>query len=229
MEQPRPGGPGAPGIGQSERPLGRGLEHLSRVFLTQQPPERFTGPGTERPPGRPLPEDGPTAGAVLVHPAAQATREQVVAAVKEFAGALEDGLKVIDGGIPCAPCGEIDLLAVDRTNQLVVIDFETAPTDELLIRGLGHADWMVGNVANLRRMFRGNAINFSLQPRLFLLAPHFSPRVRCAARQVASPEIEWVRYQMVEMAGRTGIFFERRREEWAAPTPALGRPSRPGA
>ena len=59
-------------------------------------------------------------------------------------------------------------------NQLAVIDFETTAGDELLIRGLSQVDWMLGNVPNLRRMFRGNAINFSLQPRLFLLAPRFS-------------------------------------------------------
>ncbi len=213
MEQPRPGGAGggggAPGVGPSDRPLGRGLEHVSRVFLTQQPPERFTGPGGDRPPGRPLPREESAAGAVLLRPAAQVTREQVSAALKEFVGALEEGLSIIDGGISCAPCGEIDFLAVDRMNQLAVVDFETTATDELLIRGLGHVDWMVGNVPNLRRMFRGNAINFSLPPRLFLVAPQVSSRVRCAGRQVASPEIEWVRYHLVEMPGRAGILFER--------------------
>ena len=199
MEQPRP----------SDRPLGRGLEQVSRVFLTQQPPERFIGPGVERPPVRPLPREASAAGAVLLRPAAQITREQVAAALKEFAGELENGLRIIDGGISCAPCGEIDFLAVDRMNQLAVVDFETTATDELLIRGLGHLDWMHGNVPNLRRMFRGNAINFSAHPRLFLLAPQVSSRVRCAARRVASPEIEWVRYHLVETSGRAGIFFER--------------------
>ena len=96
-----------------------------------------------------------------------------------------------------------------RSTTYIPADFETGETDELLIRGLGHSDWIVGNVPNLRRMFRGNAINFSLPPRLFLLAPEFSSRVRCAARQVVSPEIEWIRYQLLEMAGGTGIFFER--------------------
>jgi hypothetical protein len=211
MEQPRPasGAGGTPGIGPSDRPLGRGLEHVSRVFLTQESAEKLTDIGGDRPPARPLPRDESGAGALLLRPAAQVTREQVAAALKEFLGALEDGLRVIDGGIACAPSGEIDFLAVDRMNQLAIVDFETTASDELLIRGLAHADWIIGNVPNLRRMFRGNAINFSLQPRLFLLAPQFSSRVRCAARQVASPEIEWVRYHLVETPGRAGIFFER--------------------
>jgi hypothetical protein len=200
MEQPRP-----------DRPLGRGLEQVSRVFLTPESAEAVSDARGERP-ARPLAREEP-AGPLLLRPAAALAREQVAAAVKEFAGALEEGLRIIDGGIPCAPCGEIDFLAVDRKNQLAVVDFGTAATDELLVRGLGHVDWMVGNVPNLRRMFRGSAINFSLQPRLFLLAPQFSAAMRCAARQVASPEIAWIRYHAVETPGRTGIFFERLPEE----------------
>jgi hypothetical protein len=189
------------------------LEQVSRVFLTQQPPERFVGPGAERPSARPRRDDEAAGGPVLLRPARQPDRQAVGLALKEYVAALEDGLKLIDGGIPCPPCGEIDFVAVDRANQLAVIDFETTDCDELLIRGLGHADWMGGNVGNLRRMFRGSSINFSLQPRLFLLAPRFSSRVRCAARQVATPEIAWVRYQLVEMGETTGMFFERLAEE----------------
>jgi hypothetical protein len=123
-------------------------------------------------------------------------------------GALESGLRVVDFEIPCAPCGEIDLLAIDRANQLTIIDFELTGGDELLIRGLGHFDWMVANLPNVRRMFRGQAINFSLEPRLFLLAPHFSPRLRCAARQIQRPRVDWVRYTCVDLSGQPGIFFE---------------------
>jgi hypothetical protein len=144
----------------------------------------------------------------LLHPAAQFTREQVAAVLKEFGGALEEGLRAIDADIPCPPCGEIDLLAIDRANQFTIIDFDTSSSDELLLRGLGHFDWVVGNLPNVRRMFRGQVINFSLEPRLVLLAPQFSSRVRCVARQIPRPRIDWVRYHFVQMPGRPGIFFE---------------------
>jgi len=139
---------------------------------------------------------------------AQVTREQVASVLKEFAGALEDGLKGIDADVPCPPCGEIDLLAVDRASQLTIIDFDTTASDELLIRGLGHFDWVVRNVPNVRRMFRGHAINFSLPPRLVLLGPRFSPRVRRVAGQLPAPRIDWVRYHFVDTPGRPGVFFE---------------------
>jgi hypothetical protein len=47
-----------------------------------------------------------------------------------------------------------------------------------------------------------------VEPRLVLLAPQFSSRVRCVARQIPRPRIDWVRYHFVETPGRPGIFFE---------------------
>src|SRR5690242_3535553 len=194
MEQPKPVAPSLPPAGRPERPLGRGLEDVARVFLSE--PER-PDPGSARRPARPLPREESAPGAVLLRPA-RVSREPIAAALKQFDGALEDGLRTIDAEIPCPPWGQIDLLAVDRANQLMIIDFETSATDELLIRGLGHVDWVVANVPNLRRMFHGQAINFSLEPRLMLLAPRFSSRVSRAARQVAHIQIAWVRYHFVE-------------------------------
>jgi hypothetical protein len=186
---------------ESDRPLGRGLEDISRVFLSQ--------PGeTSGRLARPLPREESGSSTVLLRPAAQVTREQVAAALREFEGALEEGLQCIDSEVSCGPCGEIDLLAVDRASRLTIVDFDTCPTDELLVRGLGHVDWVAGNAPNLRRMFRGVAINFSLPPRLFLLAPQFSARVRCAARQITGLQISWIRYQVVETPDRAGILFE---------------------
>jgi hypothetical protein len=78
----------------------------------------------------------------------------------------------------------------------------------MLIRALGHWDWMMGNVPTLRRMFRGLAINFSLPPRVFLIAPQFSTRVRRAAHSIAQLQIDWVRCHFVEAPGQPAIFFE---------------------
>ena len=97
---------------------------------------------------------------------------------------------------------------VDRASQLTIMDFETTTGDDLLMRGLGHFDWVVRNMPILRRMFRGQAINFMLQPRVILLAPQFSARMSSVARQIARPHIYQVRYHLVETLGRTAILFE---------------------
>ena len=199
MDQNESGSSSAPDVGRSDRPLGRGLADVSHVFLSQRADE-----GGQRP----FPREKAGSSAVLLRPVAYLTREQVAAALKEFEGAIEAGLTGIDAGIPCAPYGEIDFLAVDRASQLTIIDFDTTASDDLLIRGLGHFDWVVRNIPNLRRMFRGQAINFTLQPRVVLLAPQFSSRVRCVARQITRPHIYWVRYHFVEAPGRAGILFE---------------------
>jgi hypothetical protein len=208
MEQPKPGGPSAAGVGRPDRPLGRGLEDVSHVFLSPKVDEGSTAPNVGWRAERPFPREESATSALLLRPMAQVTREQVAAVLQEYEGALEEGLQGIDAEIPCPPYGEMDFLAVDRASQLTIIDFDTTANDELLIRGLGHCDWMTRNVPNLRRMFRGRAINFSLPPRLFLLGPQFSARVRQVARQLPAPRIDWFRYHFVETPGRPGVFFE---------------------
>lgn len=208
MDQHEPGGSRAPDAGRADRPLGRGLEDVSHVFLSHKPDEENIDSVDDKRLERPLPREKSVPSALLLRPAAVVTREQVAAALKEFEGALEAGLRVIDAGISCAPHREIDLLAIDRASQLTIIDFDTTPSDDLLIRGLGHFDWVLRNVPNLRRMFRGQAINFSLEPRLVLVAPQLSSRLSSAARQLTRPQISWVRYHFVETPGRPGILFE---------------------
>jgi len=208
MDQNESGGSSPPDAGRSDRPLGRGLEDVSHVFLSQRADEGSPDPGGGRRSERPFPREKDPSSTVLLRAAAHVTREQVAAALKEFEGAIEAGLTGIDAGIPCAPYGEIDFIAVDRASQLTIIDFDTTSSDDLLIRALGHFDWVVRNIPNLRRMFRGQSINFTMQPRVVLLAPQFSSRLRCVARQITRPHIYWVRYHFVETPGRAGILFE---------------------
>lgn len=136
------------------------------------------------------------------------TRDRLAAILMQGEGMLEDGLRAIDARIHCHPCGEIDLLAVDRASRLTIIDFETTFSDGLLLRGVGHFDWVVRNMPNVQRMYQGQAIDFSLPPRLILLAPRFSPLLRNVARQITRPQIHWIRYHTVHAPAGPGILFE---------------------
>jgi hypothetical protein len=136
------------------------------------------------------------------------TKDQLAVILMDFHSALDEGLRAIDEKIPCHPCGEIDLLAVDRTSQLTIIDFETTVNDGLLLRGMGHFDWVSRNMPNVQRMYRTQAVNLALPPRLFLLAPQFSPLLRRVARQITRPQIHWVRYHTLDASGGPGILFE---------------------
>jgi hypothetical protein len=196
--------------GRVDRPLGRGLEEVSHVFLSKKVAEGTPADAPDRSAER-LPHGAGSrrAGILPLRSYASLTRQDLAAMLPDVEGTLEQGLHAIDRDIPCHPLDEIDLLAVDRTNQLVIVDFDIASNDGLLLRGLGHLDWIVHNIAGLRRMYPGLAINFSALPRIFLLAPQFSAGVHGAARHLSRPQIVWIRYLVVEAGTQTGILFER--------------------
>lgn len=199
----------AAAVGRVDRPLGRGLEDVSHLFLTQKaeeaPPQGRDAGRRSMPPGV-VPTE---TGAVVLRPSVPDGNERLGDLLREFAGVIEDGLQGIDTRIPCDPYGEIDMLAVDRANQLAIVDFDIFPNDQLVLRGIGHFDWIVRNLPVVRRMYQGRAINFSTEPRLLLLAPDFPPLALSAARQVPRPRLSLVRYRFVETSGGPGVFFER--------------------
>jgi len=186
-------------VGRADRPLGRGLEDVSHLFLSQKTDEATSQ-------ARPAP--GAVTGTVVLRPSVSDGNDRLGDLLMEFAGAVEDGLRGIDTTVPCDPYGEIDLLAADRANQLVIVDFDTFPNDRLVLRGIGHFDWIFRNLPIVRRMYQGRAINFSAEPRLLLLAPDFSPLALSAARQIPRPRLCFIRYRFVETSGGPGIFFE---------------------
>ncbi len=196
--------------GAHDRPLGRGLEDVSHLFRSHKTAD--ASPRTGAPVLSPGPESsappGPRGNAILLRPV-QVTRDRLAAILPlDWSGALEEGLRTIDAKIPCYPCGEIDLLAVDRTSKLTIIDFDTTLNDGLLLRGLGHFDWIVRNTQNVQRMYPVQGVDSSLPPRLILLAPQFSPLLRRVMRQLTHPQIQWVRYHAVETLAGPGILFE---------------------
>ena len=178
------------------RPLGRGLEDVSHVFLSAKTSEVPAQPGVAVPAAVPLRS---------VH----VTRDRLAEILPlDWSGALEEGLRTIDVRVPCHPCGEIDVLAVDRGGKLTIIDFESTVNDGLLLRGLGHVDWIGRNASGVLRMCPTQGVDFSLSPRLILLAPQFSTQVRRAMRQLTRPQIQWVRYHAVEAPTGVGVLFE---------------------
>jgi hypothetical protein len=188
---------------QSNKPLGRGLEQISHLFLSQK--ANIPRPG-DQPPGR-LPEPAP-GGTTLLHASASVSKDRLVAVLKDNPGALEDGLRIIDTFIPCHPHSDINLLALNRANQLTAIDLETGINDSLILRGLAHCDWLKHNVPNVRRMYAQQNIVVSTQPRLFLVAPKFTALALNAARQLTAMQIHCIRYHAFDIGGVTGISFE---------------------
>lgn len=191
---------------RGERRSSRGLEDVSHLFLSPspgRPAEKAEAPAIassarER-----------TPAPFLLRPTQTITRELVLELLQGSAAVLEEGLRVIDAAIPCDAFGVIDLVALDSGDQLCILTIEDAPKDDALLRGIAHADWLARNTPIVRRMYQGRLINFSAQPRLFLVAPGFSPLLQCVARRSTNPEIRCFAYRTIAMPGGAGILFER--------------------
>jgi len=191
-----------------DRPLGRGLEDISHLF---QSVKRSEGTLREHSSGGSpqLAATSSPVGSILLGGRISLTRDQFAPLLKQFHSALEEGLASIDSEIACPSCGQIDLLGLSRSNQLTIIDFNTNADDGLLIRGIGHLDWIARNMPIIRRLYPSHTINYSLPPVLMLVAPQFSPALRSVARQIFRPTIKWIRYHALESSVGIGVFFER--------------------
>jgi hypothetical protein len=193
---------------RSERRLARGLEDVSYLFLSPSGSEAEKGAGQNAPSEQARPQPAPAAAPIVLKASSAINRDLLISLLSKNAAVLEEGLRFIDVNVPCDPFGSLDLLLLDSLDQLVIVALDTVPNDSLFLRGIGHFDWLVRNTPVLRRMYQGRVINFSTQPRLFLIAPGFSLLLKCAAQRSVSPKICCLGYHAVALPGGTGIFFE---------------------
>jgi hypothetical protein len=194
---------------RASRPLGRGLEDISYLFLSS---------AAAAPSGDEVGEAAsdqtavqPTSLTVLsvLRRGTPLTKGQLTATLSECQSALTEDLLAIGEGIVCSPYGEIDLLAVDHTYRLTIIDVQTMLDDALVARGLSHVDWATRNLPTVKRLYPNWVIDESRQPRLVLVAPRFSLALRSGIRQISTPAISCFRYCEVELSGQAGILVER--------------------
>jgi len=190
-----------------ERRLARGLEDVSYLFFSPSGGETEKGAGQNAPPEQPRPRPAVNAAPVVLKASSALNRESLVSLLVNNAAVLEDGMRFIDANVPC-PYGPIDLLLLDSLDRLVIVGLDTVLNDGLFLQGIGHFDWLVRNTPVLRRMYQGRVVNFSAEPRLFLIAPSFSLLVKCAAQRNESPKICCLGYHAVALPGGVGILFE---------------------
>lgn len=197
------------------KPLGRGLEDVSHLFLSNRRVDTGGEAATSRGPERhDLPNTAGRPAMVLLRSLPSSpTLAQIVGVLSGCDDALGERLRVIATGLPCDRAGEIDVLAADAANRLVIIEVETESGDSLLLRGILHFAWLTRNLVTLRRLYEGAAVDFSQPPRVVLVARRFPPLFDESVRRLAGPEIHCVRYHALDLALGAGIFFERLGEE----------------
>ena len=203
-----PIGHSQPNSSYPEKRLAGGMEDVVHLFLTQPPGNATISPAAgEVPAGREPAVPSPPIVTVAC-PAAALAKEEIIQLLNANTAALESGLAAIDRAVPSDPYRTIDLLAVDSLNQLVVIAIEAAPDNSMLLRAISQYDWIVSHVPILRKLYQGRVIDFSSPPRVFLVAPEFSPQLTCAAHRILSPRIGCYRYRALAVPSGTAVFFE---------------------
>ena len=156
---------------------------------------------------------------MLRHSRAAPSREQVTAALSEFGSTLWEPLRPIATAVACSRAGQIDLLAADRENRLVIVDVDPVEGDNLLLRGIIHYGWVLQNLPPLRRICEEARIDFARPPRAVLVAPRFPPFFEESIRHIKGPDVLCARYHVVDIGIGTGIFFERLDDEAACSGP----------
>ncbi len=186
------------------------MEDVSHLFLTQpsnEPVEKAAGSDL-------LPEQAPRESVrppipTLLKSSQDVNRELLTSLLRDNTAVLEQGLRAIDQHVPCAPFGSMDLVGLGNLDQLCVIDVDTLASDVSLLRGIAHVDWLARNMPIIKRMYQGQSINFSIPPRLFLVAPGFSALLQCVVQRIISPRVNCFEYRTATTPGGVGILFER--------------------
>jgi hypothetical protein len=195
---------------RSERRLARGLEDVLHLFLTPSSGgSKEKKRGQHTPPGPTLPEPALPKPHILLQTSTAIDRELLISTLKENTAALDEGMKTIDANVSCAPFGFIDLVAADRVDRICVINVDTFQSDLSILRGVAHVDWIIRNASVVKRMYDRQTIDLAMPPHLFLVAPSFSPLLKCVAQRIAFPKVHCFAYRVAEINETVGVSFER--------------------
>ena len=120
---------------------------------------------------------------------------------------LEEGLRHLDSYVNTG-IGQIDSLALDGNNDLVIIEYKTTENSDrdALIQALSYYAWLKENRAWLKEYLRKKGINDEVEGiRIIIVAPNFDNKV-IKAVQAVEPRVTLVRYVICEYGeGKRGI------------------------
>ncbi|MBI2351066.1 MAG: DUF91 domain-containing protein, partial [Deltaproteobacteria bacterium] len=120
---------------------------------------------------------------------------------------IEDGLTFLTHQQPISG-GFIDVLCVDNDNAIVIMELKITDDEGILLQALHYYDYVLLNKAAIANQFASKAkINLNEDPRIILIAPHFSDRLRKACKHV-TPMLKLVEFvHLKTSAGEKGLFF----------------------
>jgi hypothetical protein len=147
--------------------------------------------------------------------------------VKEHITAIEKGMIYLDSQ-RTVEGGRLDILAVDSGKRFVIMELKVREDDYMLLQALDYLDYVIKNkdrLANFYSKQKSIEIDKDSPPRIVLIAPSFSDKLRKATRYIDETypvELFTFRYLKIVDIGRCAPLFSRvetlPREEYEEPT-----------
>ena len=127
---------------------------------------------------------------------------EFVALIKKYPGQIEKGLRYLDHKL-YAGSGYIDALFVDSSGVLAVAEIRIADDKGILMQALQYYDVVQKDRKKIVKKFPDAGIKIEDDPKIILVAPNFSDRVKKAARYV-KPEIKLIKFEPIKHTNIVG-------------------------
>ncbi|HEU5180098.1 MAG TPA: hypothetical protein VFW45_04865 [Candidatus Polarisedimenticolia bacterium] len=130
-------------------------------------------------------------------------------------GILEDRLRVLDGHLRSGDGDLIDLLAMDRHAEFVLIEIDRGDGESLVSRILRHRQWIASQFLFLRKLYGAGPIT-AKPPRVIVLSEQFENKL-LEALGSQGPGVRALTYRILLTGGGTHLYLEAAQEPLALP------------
>jgi hypothetical protein len=139
-------------------------------------------------------------------------------------GIVEEGFFPLDAHLRAGNGSLIDLLAVDASGALAVLEIDRSGEDHLLRRSLEHQGWILTQVHFLRRLYGPERIQPFRSPRAILLSNQFSPSFLARVSELPI-SISPMTYRLSLSGGGPSLRLDRATPEAGAQQAGPGPPA----
>ena len=122
-------------------------------------------------------------------------------------GIVEMGFVALDGQVRAGSGGFIDLVAVDASGTLALLEIDREGEEKLLARALEHRAWAVEQFQFLRHLYGGIRIHPFRLPRVVLVAHNYSPAFLQKLPELDVPVTPLV-YRLLVSRGDLALYIE---------------------
>lgn len=135
------------------------------------------------------------------------TQQELKKEIINTVGNIELGLKVIDTNLLIED-QVLDILAVDMVGRITMIELDMERKDILLLEALDHFEWVFNNMESLGRKYQKENIDYTLAPRIILIAPDFTQVFIKRISFITKAKINLYQYHYQEKDGIKKLLFK---------------------